>query len=212
MRWAAWIAAGLVCGAILHIAAVFGVPFLASRDSWRSLSASYPGNTLTFAEPGKPAPAFTPADVVQAYCPFDISSGNLILTMPLAEPSWSLAISTRAGENFYAVTGADARAPEARILLIPRDRLPDEASTERSEEGGEQTIVVSSDPRGLVVMRAPLRGESFRAQTVKTLKKARCELQKPIEPAPVVAAIKPNDQRKPNTTRQTQPDTRRPQR
>ena len=71
------------------------------------------------------------------------------------------------------MTGADAKRPQARLLIIPHDRLPEEASTEKTEEGGEQSIIVSPSHSGIVAIRAPLRGESFRAQAMEELRKAR---------------------------------------
>ena len=130
---------------------------------------------------------FTSPDVVTAYCLFDISQHNVVITSPMPEAAWSLAVSTRSGENFYLATGADAKKPDIRVLIIPRDRLADEASTEKTEEGDEQNIIVSPMPEGIVAIRAPLRGESFRDATLERLKLARCEIQKPLEP--VVATV-----------------------
>jgi uncharacterized membrane protein len=183
------ILAGLVAGGVIHILCVFGIPVLAEYDAWSRLSAVLKPNTLVIAD-GKtvsPLPYSTP-DVITAYCLFDLSERNLLVRSPLPEAPWSLALSTRAGENFYVVTGADAKKGEARLVLIRRDRLSDEASTEKTEEGEDQAIVVSPSDAGVVAIRAPLRGESFRAQAMSELKKARCELQ-PMEP--LVASVEP---------------------
>lgn len=179
--------AGVVAGGVIHILCVLGIPPLAEHDAWSRLSASLKPNTLVVAD-GKAAPnlPFTLPDVVTAYCIFNLRERNLAVRSPLPEAPWSLAISTPAGENFYLVTGADAKKSEVRLLLIRRDRLSDEASTERTEEGEEQTIVVSPTDRGVIVIRAPLRGESFRAQAMSELQKAKCEL-KAVEPVVTVA-------------------------
>ena len=103
---------------------------------------------------------FTPPDVLTAYCLFDLSGNNVIVKSPLPEGPWSLTVSTRSGENFYVVTGADAKKPEVRLLIIPQDRLPEEASTEKTEQGYDQNIIVSPSQTGIVAIRAPLRGES----------------------------------------------------
>ncbi len=187
-----WVLAGLVAGGILHILSVFGVPWLSERDAWARLSTELQPNVLAIPDQknGSILP-FTSPDVVTAYCLFDISQHNVVITSPMPEAAWSLAVSTRSGENFYLATGADAKKPDIRVLIIPRDRLADEASTEKTEEGDEQNIIVSPMPEGIVAIRAPLRGESFRDATLEKLKLARCEIQKPLEPLVATVSSKP---------------------
>lgn len=185
-----WVAGGVVAAGIIHILCVFSIPLLAERDAWGRLSAVMKPNTLVVPD-GKNAPQlpFTSPDVVTSYCLFDISQNNVIVKSPLPEGPWSLTISARNGENFYVVTGADAKRPRVRLLIIPQNRLPEEESTEKTEEGDEQNIIVSPSETGIIAIRAPLRGESFRAQALEELHKARCEIQKRQEP--VVAAAEP---------------------
>ena len=103
---------------------VFAIPVLAERDAWGRLSAVMKPNTLAIAD-GKTVPRlpFTSPDVATAYCLFDLSKDNVIVKSPLPEAAWSLTLSTRSGENFYLVTGADAKKPRVRLLIIPHDRL-----------------------------------------------------------------------------------------
>ena len=188
-----WVMGGIVAGGIIHILCVLGIPRLAEHDAWSRLSSAIKPNTLVIAD-GKGAPVlpFTPPDVVTAYCLFDLTGQSVIVRSPLPEGPWSLSVSSRSGENFYVVTGADAKKSEARLLLIRRDRLSEESATEKTAEGDDQNIVVSPSETGIVMIRAPLRGESFRAQTMNELQKARCEVQ-PSEP--VVASGKANKQK-----------------
>jgi uncharacterized membrane protein len=186
-----WVLGGLVAAGIIHILSVFSIPLLAERDAWARLSSVMTPNVL-MAGGGKNGSLlpFTPPDVVSAYCLFDLSTNNVIVKSPLPEAPWSLTLSARSGENFYVITGADAKRPEVRLLILRQDRLPEEASTEKTEEGDDQNIIVSPSETGIVAIRAPLRGESFRAAVLEELKKARCEIQKAIEP--VAAAAEPS--------------------
>lgn len=178
-----WIFAGLAAGGILHILCVFGIPWLAEKDAWARLSEHIPANVLAIADRANDTVLpFSSPDVLHAYCLFDLSQRNVVITSPLADGAWSLAVSTRAGENFYVITGADAKKPDIRLLIIPRNRLAQEASTEITEEGDEQNIVVSPTVTGIVAIRAPIRGESFRQQTLDQLRQAHCELQKSFQP------------------------------
>ncbi len=182
-----WVIGGLVAGGVIHILCVLGIPALAERDAWSRLSAAMKPNTLFVSEGENAAELpFTSPEVITAYCLYDISEHNVIVRSPLSDRPWSLAVSTPSGENFYLVTGANSRKSEARLLLIRRDRLAEETATENTEEGDDQNIVVSPSETGFIVIRAPLQGESYRAQALSELKKARCDLQ-PSEP--VVAAV-----------------------
>jgi len=177
-----WAAGGLAAAGIIHILCVFSIPLLAGRDAWSRLSAAIKPNVLAIAD-GKNAPQlpFAFPDVLTAYCLFDVSEHNVIVKSRLPEGQWSLTVSTRAGENFYVMTGADAKKPAVRLLIIPHSRLPEEASTEKTEEGDDQNIVVSPGQTGIVAIRAPLRGENFRMLALDELQKARCEIQKTLE-------------------------------
>ncbi len=204
METASWVLAGVITGGILHIFCILGVPYLAENNAWARLDGALPANELTVVDASSAnALPFSSPSVVYAYCPFDISERNLTVSAPLPDATWSIAVSTRFGENFYLATGADTKRPDIRILVIPRNRLPEETSTEKSEDGDEQNIIVSNADNGVVVIRAPLRGESFRASTLEWLQEARCELQKPLETAPLVAAAPAAVVRKPAITGKT---------
>ena len=90
--------------------------------------------------------------------------------------------SGRHGENFYFISGAEAKRRELRLLLTPRSRLSEEVSTEHSEQGDEQIIVITPGMTGVVVIRAPLRGPSFAADTLDALQHARCETVPALDP------------------------------
>jgi uncharacterized membrane protein len=185
-----WMLGGIAAAGIIHILCVFAMPIFAENDAWARLSAKMTTNMLVpdTAKEGPILP-FTPQDVVSAYCLFDLSSNNVIVKSPLPERTWSLTLSSRSGENFYVLTGADAKKPSVRLLILRQDRLPEEASTEKTEEGDEQNILVSPSETGIVAIRAPLRGESFRKTVMDELKKARCEIQK--VPEAVAIATEP---------------------
>jgi uncharacterized membrane protein len=207
-----WIIGGLVAAGIIHILCVFSIPLLAERDAWGRLSSVMTPNVLVAGNDGKNGPLlpFSPPDVVSAYCLFDLSANNVIVKSPLPEGAWSLTLSARSGENFYVVTGADAKKPEVRLLILRQDRLPEEASTEKTEEGDDQNIIVSPSETGIVAIRAPLRGESFRAAVMDELKKARCAVQKTI--APIAAVAEPSAAEPPSPADQGRRNSRRPKR
>ena len=183
-----WMLASLFCAGIIHVLAVFGVPYVASRDAWARLSAISGENQLyllPLASDDMPLPFMAP-DVAYAFCRFDLTTNNVMLQTEMGDASWSITVSGRHGENYYFISGAEAKRRELRLLLTPRARLSQEASTERSEEGEEQIIVITPDMTGVAVIRAPVRGPAFATDTINALQSAQC--QRVIEPDPTAIA------------------------
>jgi uncharacterized membrane protein len=183
-----WFLAALFCAGVIHVLTVFGVPYLATRDAWSRLSALSGQNQLyllPIAAADTPLPFMAP-DIAYAFCRFDLTAKNVSLQTQFGDASWSIAVSGRHGENFYFISGAEAKRRELRLLLVPRARLSEEASTERSEEGDEQIIVITPDMTGIAVIRAPVRGPSFAEDTIRLLQSAQC--QPVIEQDPNVIA------------------------
>lgn len=171
-----WFIASLLAAGIIHILTVFGVPYVATQDAWARLSKISGNNELSvlpIAVNDTPLPFMAP-DIAYAFCRYDLSERNVTVEAPLGDASWSIAVSGRYGENFYFISGAEAKRRELRLLLVPRARLAQEVSTELSQEGEEQSIVIAPAETGLVVLRAPIRGPSFKEQTVNLLKQAKC--------------------------------------
>ncbi len=188
-----WLLASLFAAGVIHILAVFGVPFLASRDAWARLSQISSENrihVLSVAASETPLPFMAP-DIAHAFCRYDLTNNNVLVKTALGDGTWSIAVSGRHGENFYFISGAEAKRRELRLLLVPRSRLSEEVSTERSEEGDEQIIVITPAMQGLVVLRAPIRGPSFAADTVKALQGAECRPVADTLAEPEVATPEP---------------------
>jgi uncharacterized membrane protein len=183
-----WLLASVFCAGVIHVLTVFGVPYLATRDAWSRLYALSDQNQLyllPIAAADTPLPFMAP-DVAYAFCRFDLSASNVSLQTELGDGSWSIAVSGRHGENFYFISGSEAKRRELRLLLVPRARLSEEVSTERSEEGDEQIIVITPNMTGIAVIRAPVRGPSFADDTIRLLQSAQC--QPVIEQDPNVIA------------------------
>jgi uncharacterized membrane protein len=189
-----WLLATFFCAGIIHISTVFAVPHLATQDAWSRLKAITSENQLYLlpsanSEVTSVLPYMLP-DVAYAVCRYDLTKNNLLVHTALADATWNIAISDRYGENFYFISGAEAKRRKWRLLLVPKTRLSEEVSTERSEEGEKQKIVPTTNLKGLVVIRAPMRGPSFAGDTINILQNAQCksviaELPK-VAPKPLV--------------------------
>lgn len=186
LPWLA-IAAGIIAGGIIHIAAVLGMPYLASNDSWQRLASLSSPNQMyvlpLFAPGAAPLPMMAP-DIGYAFCRFDLSKENVVIEADIPDTDWSAAIYTRYGENFYVISGADARRDRIRMLLIPRARLAEEASTERTEEGDEQIIVITPGTRGTILIRALIRSEAYQDRVLSALQSASCTAVDELDATP----------------------------
>ncbi|NJM34499.1 MAG: DUF1254 domain-containing protein [Rhodomicrobium sp.] len=185
--------ASVFCAGIIHILAVFGVPYVASQDAWARLS-KIGGLNQIYVMPvaaNEPPLPFMAPDIAYAFCRYDLTSKNVLVKTPIGDAAWSIAVSGRYGENFYFISGAEAKRRELRLLLVPRARLSEEASTERSEEGEEQIIVITPEMLGIVTLRAPIRGPSFAAETVNMLQAAECGTvtEEPVDPATLSVGV-----------------------
>jgi uncharacterized membrane protein len=198
-----WLLASVFCAGVIHVLAVFGIPYLATRDAWSRLSALSASNQLyllPIAAADTPLPFMAP-DVAYAFCRFDLTAKNVSLQTELGDASWSIAVSGRHGENFYFISGAEAKRRELRLLLVPRVRLSEEASTERSEEGDEQIIVITPAMTGIAVIRAPVRGPSFAEDTIRLMQSAQCQPVVEQDPNVIAAEEAKPEQTGPNVVR-----------
>lgn len=175
-----WAAGAVFAAGVIHILAILGMPYLARQDAWARLSRISGENQMYVLPPAEagdpepPLPLMSP-DLGYAFCRFNLKQSNVAVRVEVSEPAWNVSVYTRYGENFYLITGADARRKELRLLITPRDRLAEEASTEETEEGEEQIIVISPSQEGVVMVRAPIRGASYRDRTFAALRKAACD-------------------------------------
>jgi uncharacterized membrane protein len=184
-----WLLAAVFCGGIIHVVAVLALPYLAKRDAWARLSAISDSNQmylLPVAQPNPPLPYMAP-DVAYAFCRFDLTKNNVQLQTVFGDPSWNIAISGRHGDNFYFISAAEAKRREWRLLLVSRARLAEEASTEQSEQGDEQIIVIAPSMTGVIMVQAPLRGPSFAADTLNALRQTTCKTIAIPDPGQVAA-------------------------
>lgn len=181
------IAAGLVAGGVIHIAAVIGAPYLAQQDAWNRLARISELNQIYVMPPGAPEvmpiPLAAP-DMGYAFCRFDLSDGNVVFESKISGPVWSAAMHTRHGENFYVISGADIQRDRIRMLLVPRARLATEASAEITARGEEQIIVISPEMKGTITVRVPNPGKPFTQRTIAALQAAQCGPEEEIDLAP----------------------------
>jgi uncharacterized membrane protein len=104
------------------------------------------------------------------------SGGPVAVTATVADAGWALSLHAARGGNFYVLPGQPLRRTEVSLLVIPSG--PDAALVPKRESASD-TPIVSPTREGLIVLRAPLRGLAWAAQTEATLQRATCTQVKP---------------------------------
>ena len=90
----------------------------------------------------------------------------------LADPGWTLSLHTPQGDNFYVMPAQQLRRSEVTFVITPQsERLVDFGSSRRVS--GDDSQIESPVTEGLVLVRAPLRGLSWRAETEAKLRRAQ---------------------------------------
>jgi uncharacterized membrane protein len=180
-RAASWFSRNFLLGCLFaagvaHIVTVLALPSIGSGGAYQRLKSQLPVNTmavLPMLSPGAHIPYLSP-DMRYAMCRYDISMGPLAVTATLPEAGWSIAIHTPDGENIYLVPGQDQRRTELEFTLTRSSErsLITPLGVRRSDV--DATQVTSPRAEGLVVLRAPVRGTAYKAETEAILRAAKC--------------------------------------
>lgn len=168
---------GVVAAGIVHILATFATPELLRPHAYDRVAEHLPTNAIVVF--GQPAPdsqlvPYQEPDMGFALCHYDVSNGPVSARVILPGRGWTLALYSPAGDNFYVLPGRDQRITTINALLVPAGNeaaLPPVIQRPRVEA---PTYIQVPAPTGLMVVRAPVRGESYRAEVEAALSRARC--------------------------------------
>ena len=174
--WRTVIGAALL-GGIIHIVATLAVPLLSSTTAFARLRDTLPANRMVILPlpvAGKQALPFQTPDALYAMCRYDVSVDSLAVTAAVAHAGWTLSMHTPQGDNFYVMPGQQLRRAEVSLVVVPgADRLAEFTTTPRRVSASESHIP-SPSWEGLVIVRAPLKGLAWRAETEALLRRASC--------------------------------------
>ena len=184
MRRLSWytILLALVAGGLIHIVATMVVPRFATASAFQRLAQSLPVNRMRILPPidavTQPLPYVGP-DVRLAVCQFDVSDGDVAVTVSLPDSGWMLGLYSEWGDNFYVLPGQEGRATELTLTLM----APGERSFSLLSLGGRtaQTSVSQIEvpqKTGFAVIRAPMRGRAFAGEIEAALKRAACAVRR----------------------------------
>lgn len=167
---------GIAAAGIVHICATLATPYFAGATTVQRLSEHLPTNSMLVT--GVPTPQsqllpYQEADMVFALCSYDVKSTPVVVRAVLPGSGWTLSLYSPAGDNFYFMPGQDQRPLEVNAMLVAADGDAVLPADPRAGSARLTTVRVPS-ARGIVMIRAPLKGESFRAETEAALRRSSC--------------------------------------
>lgn len=177
-NWQLILAAPVAAG-ILHICATLAAPYLTADSAYSRLAPALPVNkmqVLSEVGPGSDPLPFLSPDARYAFCRFDTSAGPVTVTATLPpDPGWMLAVMSPQGDNIYASASTPGRSTPITLALVPSEEhflgvTPEARGIARDTE----PPVALAAKHGIVVVRAPDRGFSYRRDTEAALSTARC--------------------------------------
>jgi len=180
LRRVSWqvLALALVSGGIIHILATLVVPHFATASAYNRLAALLPVNRMRVLPPAsaesQPLP-FVGPDERLAICRYSVTDGPVTVTATLPDRGWMLGLYTPNGDNFYVMPAQELRRSEVSFTLQPPpEKFLGLFSFGRTSDLGGASSIPVPQSEGLVVLRAPLRGRAYQAETEALLQLARC--------------------------------------
>jgi uncharacterized membrane protein len=172
--WRTFVAAALA-GGIVHICATFATPLMGSGNAFKKLSDTLPLNTMVVlppSAPGRQAVPFTPPDALYAMCRYELTGGPVNVTAVVADTGWVLSLHTPQGDNFYVMPRQLLRRDQVSFLVVPAGY--GEPGRTPKVVNPTDTQVASPTSEGLIVVRAPLKGVAWQAETEAALRRSSC--------------------------------------
>ncbi len=167
----------VLLGGIMHILVTLAVPFVTSSTAFAKLRETLPANRMVIlppATPGKQALPFLTPDALYAMCRFDVSVDSLAVTAAVAHTGWTLSMHTPQGDNFYVMPAQQQRRNDVSLLVVPATSTLSEFATTPRRVSATDSQIPSPTNEGLVIVRAPLKGLAWRAETEALLRRASC--------------------------------------
>jgi uncharacterized membrane protein len=167
----------VLLGGILHILVTLAVPFITSSTAFAKLRETLPANRMVILPPpapGKQALPFLTPDALYAMCRFDVSVDSLAVTAAVAHMGWTLSMHTPKGDNFYVMPAQQQRRNDVSLLVVPAASTLSEFATTPRRVSASDSQIPSPTNEGVVIVRAPLKGLAWRAETEALLRRATC--------------------------------------
>ena len=176
IRWAIWIAGGLVLGAIIHIAVILSLPLLITESLWTRISTVDALNrpvVLAAPQADDPNPLRLDPELAYAVCRIDLRQGPGVVQGLLPQAFWSVAVYGRSGTVIYSTTNRDGigQVLDLGIFNAAQTRLLAQQQLDIAEG---LLIVESREDDVIVAVRLAPPHQAMRGRFEAELAKLRC--------------------------------------
>ncbi|HET6390774.1 hypothetical protein [Hyphomicrobium sp.] len=171
----------LLVAGIVHIGATFLTVNDTRASAYARLAHSLPQNTMVITDPiapnHQPLPFLAP-DARFAFCLFDTTDTPIRVRALLPDLGWTIGIYAPDGQNLYFAAASAERETTIDLSIVPADDrflgLPQAVALPGSTLPPIDHQNSIAAQKGLVVVRAPDKGEPYRGDEKAVLAKASC--------------------------------------
>lgn len=173
--------AGLVLAGLVHLSAVFALPYLSELDALSRLRPTMSADKSEIVAAAGDAATWVPQPdpaVALAACAFNLSEGPLRVSTRTGAMFQSLAFHARGGAVFFAVTDRAAVRGSLELVVMTRRQLDEALAGEDEEEPSRDVRIVSPTREGLVIVRALAALPSQREAATEAAKSVACTIDR----------------------------------
>lgn len=171
----------LLVAGIVHLIATFLAVNDARGSAYSRLARSLPQNKMVITEPiapnRQPLPFLAP-DARFAFCLFDTTDTPMRVRALLPDLGWTIGIYAPDGQNLYFAAASAERETTVDLSIVPADDrflgLPQAIALPGSVPPPIDVQNSIAAHKGLIVVRAPDKGDPYRADEQAVLAKASC--------------------------------------
>lgn len=179
ITWRLILVAALV-GAITHLAVTLLTPAFVRNKAFAYFQRTLPLHqmrVLPATVPGAQILPYLSPDMRMAACRYDVAEGPVSVTATLPDIGWTIALHTPQGDNYYTVPAVELKLTDISFLIMPAsDRLAFAPGVRKADVNATQ--VTSPTREGVIIIRAPIKGVAYNAETEAKLKSAACSQSK----------------------------------
>lgn len=176
IRTLLWSLAGLVLGAIIHLAVILALPSLSSTAAWdrvTALGAATGPVVIPGIKPGEDNPLRLDPELAYAVCQLDLRKGPGTVAGTLPQAFWSVAVYNRSGTVLYSTTNRDGVGTTLDLGLF--DDAQTRLLAEQKLDIAEGLLIVEAkDDDVLVVVRLAPPHKVMRPRYEKALAALKC--------------------------------------
>jgi uncharacterized membrane protein len=173
---AGWIALTLVVAALVHVASLYALPYIAMDRTLSILGDRNTMHHLARADANSHMVVRPSPDLLYSACPYDLSKGPLEVhaTVP-HDTYWSISAFDDDTNNWYVLDDRQTEHSKLDLVVQAPDRDKDVAAT------GHRLVVTSPTRRGLLLIRTLINDEDRFAAVDRVRRLATCGAFAPSE-------------------------------